>query len=89
MTDIVLKDIDPVLHERIQRIAQARGWSLPEALFHLLEHGLFACESTGGASDLDHRESNALEEAIAALQGVPDDPGFSLIGRMPPAAPAE
>ena len=32
MTDIVLKDADPVLFDRIRRVADARGWTLPRAL---------------------------------------------------------
>ena len=31
---------------------------------------------------LDLEEQAALQHAIAALEGVPDDPGFGLIGRV-------
>lgn len=79
MTDIVLRDIDELLAERIRRIADARGWALPDALLHLLEHGLYACET--GAARLDDSEADVLQNAISALEQVPDDPGFSLIGR--------
>lgn len=80
MTDIVLRDIDPVLAERIRRIGEARGWSLPDTLLELLEHGLNACEGDG-AVRFDGRESSVLEAAISAMEQVPDDPGFALIGR--------
>jgi hypothetical protein len=87
MTDIVLHDIDPVLLERIRRVANARGWSLQECLMQLLEHGLFACESRLTAR-FDDGDALALQEAIAALEGVPSDPGFSLIGRIGPPGDA-
>lgn len=83
MTDTVLLDISPVLLERIHRVAAALGWGQQEAMIHLIEHGLFACESDLAAR-LDATDMQVLEAAIAALQEVPDDPGFSLIGRADP-----
>lgn len=91
MTDIVLKDIDPALAERIGRIAQARGWTTPQTLQALLEQGLGSLESRGGLRgrfEAGDAESNVLQAAIAALEGVPNDPGFALIGRVPDAQPA-
>lgn len=84
MTDIVLKDADPVLVDRIKRVADARGWPLPRALQYLLEQGLHVYEG-GGAVRLDNTEADALAAAIAALEGVPDDQGYALIGRVDPA----
>ena len=81
MTEIVVRDIDPVLSERIARVAQARGWTMQDALVHLLEQGLFACEAELAARFNDS-DAQALQEAIAALEGIPSDPGFSLIGRL-------
>ncbi len=81
MTDIVLHDIDPLLLDRIKRIAVARAWPMQEALMHLLEHGLFACEAELAARFNDS-DATALQAAISALEGIPSDPGFSLIGRM-------
>lgn len=81
MTDIMLKDIDPVLHDRIRRVAEARGWSLPKTLSHLLEQGLYAYEGDAAPS-FDNSESDVLQAAIAALEQVPDDPGYALIGRI-------
>ena len=90
MTEIVLRDIDPVLANRIRRVADARRWSLPQALLHLLEQGLYAVEADINVRFSD-TDSDALKEAIAALEQVPNDPGFSLIGRVErpqePAAP--
>lgn len=86
MTDIMLRDIDAVLADRIGRIAQAHGWTLPDALLRLLELGLHACEGET-AMRLAAHESDALQAAIAAMESVPSDPGFALIGRAP-ATPA-
>lgn len=84
MTDIVLPALDPVLSERIGRLAQARNWSMQQTLLHLIEQGLYACEAELKARFND-ADAQALQEAIAALENIPDDPGFSLIGRMPRA----
>ena len=81
MTEIVLRDIDPLLADRIRRIADARRWSLPQTLQYLLEQGLYAVEADMNVRFSD-TDSAALREAIAALEGVPNDPGFSLIGRV-------
>ena len=81
MTDIVLKDLDEVLLERIRRVAERRGWSLPHALQHLLEQGLYAVEGEG-RPNFDTSEADVLQSAIAALEGVPDGV-FSLIGQVP------
>ena len=80
MMHTVLLDIDPVLLERIRRIATAHGWGQQDAMIHLLEHGLFACEADLTAR-FDESDAKVLQAAIAALQEIPDDPGFSLIGR--------
>jgi hypothetical protein len=85
MTEIVLRDIDPVLADRIRRIADARRWDLPRTLQHLLEQGLYAVEADMNVRFSD-TDSDALRAAIAALEEVPNDPGFSLIGRVEPAA---
>lgn len=78
----MLKDIDPVLHDRIRRVAELRGWSLPRTLSHLLEQGLYAYEGDGKAS-FDHSEADVLQAAIAALEQVPDD-AYARIGRLVP-----
>ena len=83
MTDIVLKDADPVLVDRIKRVADARGWTLPRALQSLLEQGLHVYEGDGSVR-LDNSEADALQAAIAAMEQVPDDPGYAAIGRAAP-----
>lgn len=80
MTDLVLRDIDPVLAERIRKVAQTNGWTVHQTIMHLIERGLYASE--GGALRFDGTESDVLQSVIAALEGVPNDPGFSLIGRV-------
>lgn len=81
MSDTVLLDIDAVLLERVRRLASAKGWGQQEAMIHLLEHGLFACEAEVVAR-LDDTDADALQAAIAALEQIDNDPGFALIGRI-------
>jgi len=44
MADLVLRDLDPLLNERIRRVAVARGWTREHTCVVLLEQGLFASE---------------------------------------------
>ncbi|WP_024888896.1 hypothetical protein [Luteimonas huabeiensis] len=80
--DIVLQNVDEVLAERIRRVAEARGWTLPQTWLHLVEQGLYACEAD--TPGFDRQEAEALQAALAALQAVPDDPGYAMIGRRAP-----
>lgn len=80
MTDLVLRDIDPHLAARIRRVAETNGWTIHDTILHLIERGLFASE--GGALRFDSAESDVMQSVIAALETVPNDPGFSLIGRV-------
>lgn len=75
MTDLVLRDIDPILAERIRRVGVARGWTQHETILRLLEQGLFASEHEvrGG---FESTEVDALAAAIAALKEVPAGKGF-------------
>src|SRR5690606_19194880 len=75
MPDLVLRDIDPILAERIQRVAQARGWGLRETALRLIEQGLFASEEEV-RSGFENPEVEALAEAIAALKELPAGRGF-------------
>lgn len=70
MTDLLIRDLDPILTDRIRRVSQARGWTTQETITRLLEHGLFSVEAEvrGGFSD---PEVDALSDAIAALRAVP------------------
>ncbi len=87
MTDLALRDIDPVLAERIRKVARTNGWDMHETILHLIERGLYATE--GGALRFDGSESDVMQSVIAALETVPNDPGFSLIGRMGDRLPSE
>lgn len=88
MSDIILRDIDTVLMERIKRVADAHGWGLQAALMQLLEQGLYVCEGELSRSFND-ADARALQEAIAAMEDVPNDPGFARIGQVEPPPPAE
>lgn len=85
MPDLILRDIEPALLARVRRLADARGTTLEQVLLELLDRGL-ACS---GESDdgLDDAAARVLQEAIAALESVPSDPGFALIGRAAAAMP--
>src|SRR3546814_4734406 len=65
MTEIVLHDIDQVLVDRIKRVADTRGWTLPRTLLHLLEQGLHVYEGDGSVH-FDNSENDVLEAALAA-----------------------
>ncbi|AWV08735.1 hypothetical protein [Marilutibacter maris] len=88
MSDIILRDIDSVLMERIKRVADAHGWDLQAALMQLLEQGLYVCEGELSRSFND-ADARALQEAIAAMEDVPNDPGFARIGQIEPPPQAE
>jgi hypothetical protein len=84
MTDILLRDIDPALIERLNRVAAANGWQPDQSLHAVLEHGLHALV-LAATLRLKEREETAVQSAIQAMEGVVDDPGFALIGRVPAA----
>jgi hypothetical protein len=86
VTDLVLRDIDPLLAERLRRLGEARGWTVHDTLLQVLEQGLHACEDNG-AVRFEAHEAGALEAAIAAMEQVPSDPGFALIGRAGASPP--
>ena len=84
MTDLIVKDVDDGLVERITAYAAAQGWGQARTLRFLLEQGLRA--SVGDErSSFDADEDTVLAAAISALEQVPDDT-FALIGRSPAAS---
>ncbi len=85
MTDIVLKDVDAMLAERIKRLADKRGWTVPKTLLHLLEQGLNMFED-GGNLRFETTEEDALQAAIAAMEAVANDAGYARIGKVDPGA---
>lgn len=85
MPDLILRDIEPSLHDHVKRLAHARGCSLQAALVALLDRGLACTEDLG--DDLDDIDARVLQDAIIALENLPSDPGFALIGRAAPISP--
>ncbi|HWS78116.1 MAG TPA: hypothetical protein VN205_07040 [Thermomonas sp.] len=81
MTDLVLRDLPPGLAGRIRKLAELQGRSVHEVMVEVLEAGVHACELKL-RKQLDLDEEAALKHAIAALEQVPDDAGFGLIGRV-------
>lgn len=81
MTDLVLRDLAPDLTGRIRKLAELQGRSMHEVVAEVLDAGVHACE-VQLRKQLDLEEQAALKEAIAALEQVPDDAGFGLIGRL-------
>ena len=84
MSHTLLLHVSAPLQERMTRVADAYGWGQQEATIHLINHGLSACEAEMAAR-LDASDAAVLHGAIAALEQLPDDPGFALIGRAPSA----
>ena len=75
MPDLMLRDLDPLLLERIRRVSVARGWTQQHTVVVLIEQGLFVSEhevSSGFATP----EVDALSEAIAALKALPAGSGL-------------
>ena len=50
MTDILLKDIDPTLVERLARVAAANGWHPDESLRNVLEQAMIDAVKAAGAT---------------------------------------
>jgi hypothetical protein len=76
MPDILVKDIDPAVADRIKRIARDRGWPINDVVLALLRQALGLeqpdpplpgdiARLTGTWED---EESKALAEAIEALK---------------------
>lgn len=85
MPDLILRNIEPTLLDRVKRLADGRGCSLQAVLVALLDRGLACTEDLG--DDLDDVDTRVLQEACIALQNLPSDPGFALIGRAAPISP--
>jgi hypothetical protein len=65
MPDILVKDIDPDIAERIKRMARDRGWPINDVVLSLLRQAL-GMEKPEMPLPEDE-ESRALKEAIEAL----------------------
>ncbi|MBD9369869.1 hypothetical protein [Xanthomonas sp. XNM01] len=75
MSDLVLRNLDPILAERLRRVGMARGWNAQDTVLRLLEQGLLVAEQevSGG---FVRGEVDALSDAIAALKQLPAGQGF-------------
>ncbi len=89
MPDIVVRHIDEAMAERIKAIARSHGWTLNEAVLHLLRQGLgLVGADHGGEAPPRHephdiarlsgtwepQESAAFRAALEALQNMDGDP---------------
>lgn len=81
MSPFALDALDPMLADRLRKLAGARGWSESDALLRVIERGLAAVESEVPAR-LEDEEADALKAAIAALEQIPTDT-FAAIGKLP------
>lgn len=70
-----MQEIDPILSERINRMANARGWTRQQTIAELIEHGLFVMEAEvrGG---FENKEVDVLSAAINALRAIPAGRSF-------------
>lgn len=82
MADFLLRDIDERVAERIKEMARQKGWPLNDVILLLIKQALGLAEPepapvpgdiarlTGSWND---DESRAFQEAMAALNSLPDD----------------
>lgn len=82
MAPFTLDAMDPLLSDRLRKLAGRRGWSESEALRHAVERGLLVLEGEVPPS-LEHDENDALRAAIAALEQIPDA-AFASVGKADP-----
>jgi len=82
MAPFTLDAMDPILSDRLRKLAGRRGWSESEALRRAVERGLIALESEVPQS-LETDEDEALRAAIAALEQIPSST-FASVGKVEP-----
>lgn len=93
MPDLVVRNIDHLLAERIQSLAKARQWSVNDVLLHALRRGLGVAENGAQVETeldveglvlhtglWDPAEQAAFEEAVQALSRVRKDTLVALLG---------
>jgi hypothetical protein len=80
MSPFALDALDPLLADRLRKLAGARGWSESDALRRAVERGLLAIEADVPAR-LEADEAEVLQAAIAALEQIPSDT-FAAIGKL-------
>ena len=75
MADVVLRDVDSLLYERIRRVAVARGWTHELICSILLAQGLLSSDLVV-RSCFGDPEVDALSAGIAGSQAMPAWQGF-------------
>ena len=80
MAPFVLDAVDPLLSDRLRKLAGRRGWSESEALRQAVERGLIVLEGEVPKA-VGHDEDEALRAAIAALEQIPDAT-FASVGKV-------
>lgn len=81
MSPFLLDAVDPILADRLRKLAGKRGWSESEALRYAIDRGVPVLEAEVPAS-LENAEADALKAAIAALEQIPTNT-FAAIGKIP------
>lgn len=99
MPDILVRNIDEALAERIMALARERKWSINDVILHALRHGLglgsdeLSLREVNDIARLagtwDHDEAAAFREAMQALEQIPESTLALLAqaGAKPPAKP--
>ena len=85
MADILLRDVDNGMVERIKQIARERGWPIHDVLLHALKQGLGIIEPEPPkepgdiarlAGSFEDTETRAFDEALRALKQLEDDRAY-------------
>lgn len=81
MPDFLIRDIDADVADRIKRLARERGWPINDVILRLIKEALGMTQPepplpgdiTRLAGAWQDEEARVMEEAVRALQGLPDD----------------
>ncbi|MDX2298199.1 MAG: hypothetical protein NW204_00585 [Xanthomonadaceae bacterium] len=85
MADILLRDVDNGMVERVKQIARERGWPIHDVLLHALKQGLGIIEPEPPkepgdiarlAGSFEDTETRAFDEALRALKQLEDDRAY-------------
>lgn len=85
MADILLRDVDAGMVERIKEVARERDWPIHDVLLFALKRGLGIIEPEPPkvpgdiarlAGSFEDAESRAFNEALAALKGLDNDQAY-------------
>lgn len=81
--ELIVRDVDAELQRRIERYARMKDWDMASVLPLALRTGMQVLELRE-QRNLASGEDAVLADAIKALEQVPNDPGFGMIGREIP-----